>query len=55
MIRSFNYSASTPATRKSRLNENSLFAGVKMLLGADPKKDFADKVADVNLGNSRPS
>jgi general stress protein 26 len=37
------------------LNENSLFAGVKMLLGADPKKDFADKVADVNLGNSRPS
>jgi len=37
------------------LNENSLFAGVKMLLGADPKKDFADKVADVNLSNTRPS
>lgn len=37
------------------LNENSLFAGVKLLLGADPKKDFADKTADVNLGNTRPS
>ena len=31
------------------LNENSMFAGVKMLLGADPKKDYADKVAEVNL------
>ena len=31
------------------LNENSLFAGVKMLLGADPKKDFADKTAEVRL------
>ncbi len=31
------------------LDENSLFAGVKMLLGADPKKDYADKVATVNL------
>jgi general stress protein 26 len=33
------------------LNENSLFAGVKLLLGSDPKKDYADKAADVNLGN----
>ncbi|MBI1187649.1 MAG: general stress protein [Alphaproteobacteria bacterium] len=30
-------------------NENSVFAGIKMLLGADPKRDYADKVADVNL------
>ncbi len=32
------------------LNENSLFAGLKMLLGADPKKDYADKVAETKLG-----
>jgi len=31
------------------LNENSLFAGVKLLLGSDPKKDYSDKVADVPL------
>lgn len=31
------------------LNENSLFAGVKLLLGADPKKDYQDKVAEVSL------
>ena len=31
------------------LNENSMFAGVKMLLGSDPKKDYKDKVADVPL------
>lgn len=31
------------------LNENSLFAGVKMLLGADPKSDYQDKVAEVSL------
>lgn len=31
------------------LNENSLFAGIKMLFGADPKADYADKVADVSL------
>jgi general stress protein 26 len=31
------------------LNENSMFAGVKMLLGADPKKDYRDKVAEVDL------
>jgi general stress protein 26 len=38
------------------LNENSLFAGVKLLLGSDPKKDYAGKTADVNLGNGvRPS
>lgn len=32
------------------LNENSLLAGVKMLLGADPKKDYRDKVGQVDLG-----
>lgn len=31
------------------LDENSLFAGVKILLGHDPKKDYNDKVADVSL------
>ena len=32
------------------LNESSLLAGVKMLLGVDPKQDYKDKVADVDLG-----
>lgn len=31
------------------LNESSLFAGVKMLLGIDPKQDYKDKVAQVDL------
>lgn len=31
------------------LNENSMLAGVKMLLGRDPRKDYKDKVADVDL------
>ena len=31
------------------LNENNLLAGVKMLLGVDATKDYADKVADVDL------
>ena len=31
------------------LNENSLLAGVKLLLGADPKRDYADKAGDVDL------
>lgn len=31
------------------LNERSVFAGVKMLLGIDPKTDYKDKVARVNL------
>jgi general stress protein 26 len=43
-----------PGSAQIWLNENSLFAGVKMMLGADPKQDFADKTADVNLG-ARPS
>lgn len=31
------------------LNENSLFAGIKMLLGRDPKQDYQDKIAEVSL------
>lgn len=31
------------------LNENSLFAGVKMMLGIDPKTDYEGKVAEVRL------
>lgn len=31
------------------LNENSLLAGVKMLLGIDPQKDYQDKTANVPL------
>ena len=32
------------------LNENTLAAGVKLLLGRDPKRDYKDKVADINIG-----
>lgn len=31
------------------LNENSLFAGVKLLFGADPKEEYKDKVAEVDF------
>lgn len=31
------------------LNERSVFAGLKLLLGRDPKKDYRDKVAEVRL------
>ncbi len=31
------------------LDGSSLLAGVKMLLGVDPKKDYKDKVAEVSL------
>ena len=31
------------------LDETSLLAGVKLLLGIDPKKDYRDKVAQVDL------
>ena len=31
------------------LNENNLLAGVKMLFGVDPKKDYEDKVGQVDL------
>lgn len=32
------------------LNENDVLASLKMLVGIDPKKDYADKVATVALG-----
>ncbi|MDQ2701398.1 MAG: pyridoxamine 5'-phosphate oxidase family protein [Pseudomonadota bacterium] len=32
------------------LNENSLLAGVKLLLGVDPKESYKDKAGDVDLG-----
>ena len=38
-----------PGKAQIWLNENSLFAGVKLLLGADPKQDYQDKVAEVDL------
>ena len=33
------------------LNENSLFAGVKLLFGVDPKREYRDKVAEVRLNH----
>jgi general stress protein 26 len=38
-----------PGRAQIWLNEHSLFAGVKMLLGKDPKADYKDKVAEVRL------
>lgn len=38
-----------PADAQIWLNENNLFAGVKMLLGADPKKEYKDKAGEVRL------
>ena len=32
------------------LDESSLLAGIKLLLGADPKEEYKDKVAEVGLG-----
>ena len=32
------------------LNENNLWAAVKLLMGRDPKQDYKDKVGDVRLG-----
>jgi general stress protein 26 len=31
------------------LNESSLLAGVKIMLGRDPKQDYKDKVAEIRL------
>lgn len=39
-----------PSNAQIWLNEHSLFAGVKMMLGVDPKTDYKDKVAEVSLG-----
>ena len=30
-------------------NENNLLAGIKLMLGVDPKKDYADHQANVDL------
>jgi len=38
-----------PGDAQIWLNEHSLFAGVKMMLGVDPKTDYKDKVAEVRL------
>ena len=40
---------STPRTRRSGSTQSSFLAGIKMLLGADPKEDYKDKVAEVEL------
>jgi general stress protein 26 len=31
------------------LNESSIFTGIKLLMGSDPKKDYKDKMATVSL------
>ena len=33
------------------LNENQLWAAVKLMLGRDPKQEYKDKVGDVRLGS----
>lgn len=38
-----------PSDAQVWLNENSLLAGVKLLLGRDPKRDYKDKVADIHM------
>jgi general stress protein 26 len=38
-----------PAQAQIWLNEHSLFSGIKLLLGRDPKEDYKDKVAEVRL------
>jgi general stress protein 26 len=38
-----------PDDAQAWLNEKSLLAGIKLLLGRDPKREYADKVADLDL------
>lgn len=38
-----------PEAAKVWLNENSLFAGVRILMGRDPKDDYQDKTANLRL------
>ena len=38
-----------PTSAQIWLNEHSIFSGIKLLLGRDPKKDYQDKVAEVAL------
>lgn len=39
-----------PGTAEIWNNASSLVAGIKMLLGVDPKRDYQDEVAKVRLG-----
>lgn len=41
-----------PAEAEIWADANSLIAGIKMLLGIDPKKDYEDKTATIPLGAS---
>ncbi len=38
-----------PESAEIWLNESSVFAGIKTMLGIDPKQDYRDKVAEVPL------
>ncbi|MGN6210424.1 pyridoxamine 5'-phosphate oxidase family protein [Asticcacaulis sp.] len=38
-----------PSDAKAWIDASSLLAGVKLLLGADPKKDFQDKVSEIQF------
>lgn len=38
-----------PARAQIWLNEHSLFAGIKLMLGVDPKDSYKDKIAEVRL------
>ena len=38
-----------PLSAEVWLNESSVFAGLKMLLGANPRADYKDKVATISL------
>ena len=38
-----------PANAEVWLDDSSFFAGIKMLLGADPKKDYAKNVAQIKM------
>jgi general stress protein 26 len=42
-----------PGVAEIRRNENSLFAGLKLLLGRDPKKEYRGKVGTVDLRAAR--
>lgn len=39
----------SPKRAEVWLNENSLLAGIKLMLGKDPRKEYKDKVAEVEL------
>ena len=38
-----------PESAQFWLNGNSMVAGIKMLIGIDPKQDYQDKVAEVDM------